>query len=306
MTDSAHTHPPPIVVLSPPRSFSSLISAMLGAHPQTAGLPELQLFLGDRMLELLRFFAISPGNLQDGLLRAIAQLHFGEQTDAAVDRAKGWLAERDDWSTAQMFHAIADTVAPQVLVEKSIATVWRPGFLRRLIETVPDARFLHLIRHPRGQSASLINMVGHRDDVAADLYDFGTRPPTLDPQIAWLQIHRNILQALDGVPVEQVMRVRGEDVLADPRTHLAAIADWAGLRSDEQAVEAMLHPERNVFARLGPPSAPYGSDPKFLDNPVFRPQQSKQQSLVGPLAWRDDVDGFADEVVAQARAFGYA
>ena len=99
--------PPPLVVLSPPRSFSSLTSAMLGAHPQSAGLPELQLFMTDHMDPLLKFFALSPGNLQDGLLRSVAQLYFGEQTDASVDQATGWLAERRHLSTAAMFQLLA-------------------------------------------------------------------------------------------------------------------------------------------------------------------------------------------------------
>lgn len=298
--------PPPLVVLSPPRSFSSLTSAMLGAHPQSAGLPELQLFMTDHMDPLLKFFALSPGNLQDGLLRSVAQLYFGEQTDASVDQAKGWLAERRHLSTAAMFQLLARKVAPQVLVEKSIATVWRPGFLRRLKQAAPHARYLHLLRHPRGQCSSLVNMIGHREDsVAADLKDHSTDPPTFDPQIAWLQIHQNILRALSDVPAEQVMRVRGEDVLADPERHLTEIVRWAGMRDDAEALDAMLHPERSIFARIGPPSAPYGSDPKFLENPVFRPQQSKPQSLEGPLPWRDDLTGFVPEVLEQARAFGY-
>lgn len=298
--------PAPLVVLSPPRSFSSLTSAMLGAHPQSAGLPELQLFLADRMEQLLKFFALSPGNLQDGLLRSVAQLYFGEQTDATVDQAKGWLAERKHLSTTAMFQTLAAEVAPQVLVEKSIATVWRPEFLRRMRRAAPHARFLHLLRHPRGQCTSLISLIGHREaSIAADLKDHSTDPPTFDPQIAWLQIHQNILRALADVPDEQVMRVRGEDVLADPEQHLARIARWAGMRDDDEAIEAMLHPERSIFARVGPPSAPFGSDPKFLENPVFRPQQAKPQSLDGPLSWRDDLPGFVPEVLEQARAFGY-
>ncbi len=299
-------YPAPLVVLSPPRSFSSLISAMLGAHPQSAGLPELQLFMADEMDQVLKFFALTPGNLQDGLLRSVAQLYFGDQTDATVDQAKAWLAQRRHMGTGEMFRTIARKVAPQVLVEKSIATVWRPLFLRRLCETAPHAKFLHLVRHPRGQCSSLVNMIGHREDtVANDLKDFSTTPPTFDPQLAWLQIHQNILRALDDVPSEQVMRVRGEDVLADPERYLAEIATWAGMRADAEAIEAMLHPERSIFARLGPPSAPYGSDPKFLENPVFRPQQSKPQMLDGPLPWRDDLPGFVGDVMEQARAFGY-
>ena len=51
------------------------------------------------------------------------------------------------------------------------------------------------------------------------------------------------------------MRVRGEDLLGEPDTYLRKIAEWLGLRTDEEAIEAMKHPEQSPYACIGPENA---------------------------------------------------
>ncbi len=42
----------PLFLLAPPRSYTSLINAMLGQHPQAYGLPELCLFNGQILKDM--------------------------------------------------------------------------------------------------------------------------------------------------------------------------------------------------------------------------------------------------------------
>src|SRR3982750_3544139 len=70
-----------VFVLSPPRSFSTIVSAMLGQHPQLYGLPELHLFGAETIAEFTRQCEEATYPMADGLLRAVAQLYFGRQTD---------------------------------------------------------------------------------------------------------------------------------------------------------------------------------------------------------------------------------
>ncbi|MBE2242527.1 MAG: sulfotransferase, partial [Burkholderiaceae bacterium] len=44
----------PLFLLAPPRSYTSLVNAMLGQHPQAFGLPELCLFNVDKLIDLWR------------------------------------------------------------------------------------------------------------------------------------------------------------------------------------------------------------------------------------------------------------
>ena len=102
-------------------------------------------------------------------------------------------------------------------------------------------------------------------------------------------------------------RVRGEALLTDPDKHLPVIAEWLGLRTDREAVEAMKHPERSPFAGFGPINAGGGGDGGFFRNPVLRPfRDDPSITLEGPVPWRKDGKGFTPEVVQLASEFGYA
>ena len=81
--------------------------------------------------------------------------------------------------------------------------------------------------------------------------------------------------------MNQHMRLRGEDLLSDPSTYLRQIAEWLEVRTDADAVDAMMHPERSPFACHGPVNAKYGNDPNFMENPALRPYTYKAR----PLEW---------------------
>src|SRR3974377_1251000 len=65
----------PILILGPPRSFTSIVCAMLGQHPQTYGLPELQLLRAETISEWWELCSQATFPMTDGLLRAIAQVY---------------------------------------------------------------------------------------------------------------------------------------------------------------------------------------------------------------------------------------
>ena len=78
----------PLFILAAPRSFTSLISAMLGQHPQTYGVPELSLFMGETLRDVTETV---PGIRQQrahGILRMVAQVYFGEQSLLSLSRLK--------------------------------------------------------------------------------------------------------------------------------------------------------------------------------------------------------------------------
>ena len=66
------------------------------------------------------------------------------------------------------------------------------------------------------------------------------------------------------------MRLRGEDLLSEPRIYVRQIAEWLGLRTDDEATEAMLHPENSPFACYGPANAKFGNDPNLLEAVCLR------------------------------------
>jgi hypothetical protein len=199
-------------------------------------------------------------------------------------------------------------VAPRLIVEKSPKTVRLMENLLRVRRAFPNARYLHLLRHPRTQGDSLWRLGGMVTAENLDAFDYGTNPPMPDMQKIWYTFHCNIIAFLDALPEEQWLRVRGEDFLAAPDTYLAEVAAWLGLSTENAAMEAMKHPERSPYASFGPANALLGNDPSFLRDPALRPPASEQKrppSLDGPLSWRDDSGEFSMEVRELAEEFGY-
>jgi hypothetical protein len=298
----------PVVILAPPRSFTSLICNMVGQHPEMYGLPELNLFVAETMRA--REGLLSDRLFADhGLHRAVAELVAGEQTMQTIALAKRWVLARSECSWFSVFRELGARAAPKHLVDKSPRTVQHVERIQRVRRAFPEARFLHLLRHPRSQGESMwqLGSGGAARRLEDDAFDWATDPPTIDLQRVWYRAHMNILTFLDGVPEHQWIRLRGEDLLADPDLHLKKIAELVGVRTDQEAIEAMKHPERSPFACIGPLNAPFGNDPKFLRSPEFRSNGGRRSraSLDGPLPWREDGTGFTSEVVALAHEFGY-
>jgi len=143
-------------VLAPARSFTSVIVTMIGQHPDLAGLPELKLFCYRSIGELeasLPVYWSERGftHRSPGLVRALAQYEFGGQTPKRLAAARNWLKERAEWSGADVLDVLLDRLSPRAAVEKSPETVNDQAALKRLAKAYPNARYLHLARHPEAR-----------------------------------------------------------------------------------------------------------------------------------------------------------
>lgn len=249
-----------IPVLAPQRSCTSLITAMLGQHPELYATAELECFTAGTLAGCLAFSQRVPAVTTHGLLRSVAQLLCGEQTNATIAIAHQWLTERENWSGAQLVRWIEAQIAPRRLLEKSPIHVLRWESLQRLVAVVDDEPVLHLTRHPVNSMLSL-----------CAAYRRKGRPIT--PQEAlrvWRCGHSNILRWIAWKPRHRVMQVRCEDLLSNPEQQLQRMAEHLGVISRPEAIAAMLRPEDSPYARPGPSLAPSGNDPHWMASPALR------------------------------------
>jgi len=309
----------PLFVLALPRSFSSVVCTMLGQHPQMYALPETQFFLAETVGQWWELASRSQAPLTHGALRSVAQLFYGEQTEATIRLARGWLMRRAHFTTAYLLEEFVARVSPSILIDKSSIVVYRFENLQRIYRMFPGARFLHLVRHPRGQGQSVMRYFRERRTIGplppshwlSQLvsYPYAAGKPRkiqdLDPQRAWYALNMNICEFLKAVPENQKLMVRGEDLLSNPDKGLDAVAQWIGLRADMEAIEQMKHPERSPYASFGPTGARFGNDRFFLESPTLRPDRAEPQSLEGPLPWSSDGHELFPHVKQLAIQFGY-
>jgi hypothetical protein len=302
-TPSSET--PLLVILAPPRCFTTLVCAMLGQHPQMYGLPETHLFTSENMEEWWEGHRGSDRT--DGLSRAVAQILFRSQTEKTICLARQWL-RRPHRTTADVLRDLAAEVSPRMLVEKTPQAAWRIDHLRRIDSRFPRARFLHLLRHPLGHVLSRIERrvrALQKDEPGLDIVQAAQRFGGADPQMLWLRYNANIMSFLESVGQDRQLRMRGEDLLSNPDKHLREIAVWLNLRADPEAIEAMKHPESSPFACFGPPNAPMGGDENFFRQPTLRAARPPSQGLNDPVPWRRDGKRFRPVIRDLARSFGY-
>ncbi|MBK1649994.1 sulfotransferase family protein [Rhabdochromatium marinum] len=316
--------PDPLIILSPPRSFSSVISTMLGEHPELYGFPELHVFAVRTVTALLEREA-GKGNYSGppGLLRALAQLHEGRQTTGGILRAGLWLNARRDWTIKALLDDLLAKVAPRIGIEKSPVNCMNMAFLANVQRCYPRARYVHLTRHPVATRASMQSFFHQAKTLRAR----GAGGTTLgfDHLLLWYRMHRNILEFTAPMPDSQVLRIKGEQLLSEPDRYLPQIAEWLGVRTDASAIAAMKHPERSPYACIGPSPARGGNDSKFMHNPRLRTGQVQEPRLAdllaaSPLPWlsseghqmltaarlkmvEDDV--MTNEVLGLTRRLGY-
>ena len=285
----------PLIILTCMRSFSSLVSGMLGQHPGLYNLPEVNPFVETTLARFeKRAMMIRPRTL-DGFYRAVAEIEFGAQTEEAIGRARVWTQERSAWTITQAMDHLAGRVAPRRVIDKSPSTVLSDEALNRAISSYPRAYFLHLYRHPGATTRSI-----------AKITKFGSgRARGQDPETSWYAANRRILAAAPRIEPGRFMSVRGEDVLAMPETFLPQICAWLGLEMTPADLESMLHPERSPYACLGPSSAPFGNDPNFLRNPTYVRRDIPEALLSEPLDWDNPGRRLRPETIAIAQQMGY-
>ncbi|MCL5947662.1 MAG: sulfotransferase [Actinobacteria bacterium] len=282
----------PVIFLAPARSHSSVVAAMVGAHPELYGFPELILFdfsiIGERLDAPPAIGKVPPGwNPVIGLERALAQLHVGKQGMEEIKEARLWLEARRSWTGAHVMDHLLGLIGPLRGVEKSPETVNGEDKLTRVAEAYPRARFIHLTRHPVTAQKSVQAYYG--------LFDH-----PIHCARGWLNQHRRIVQFCRTLEADRYLLVRSEDVLNDPQTHLRLIAGWLGIRTDAEALTSMMHPERSPYANT---EVAGGNDLTFLQQPSPHPVELPP-SLDPPLHWNMPEDLWS-EIVSLAGELGY-
>ena len=298
----------PLIILCPPRSFSSVVCAMLGQHPAIYGFPELNLFVTDTLDALVTLNEgegphahTGVGSYIGGLLRVIAELYFGEQTALTVAKALDWVLARRQFSTKHTMDSLLVEIFPRIGVDKSTRTAMSRKSIQRASSFYPSAKFLHLTRHPVATVKSMWEC--HQPFSFPD--ESGSNDRTIYTYCAhvWYQAHRSILDLTNALPSHQKLQVQAEDLLQQPDTCLANIASWLGGDAGPDAIEAMKHPERSPYATCGLLEVRGDNDATFLRHPKLR-KIEPPPSLKILVEWGLD-DGLVAQIRKLANQLGY-
>jgi hypothetical protein len=276
----------PIFLLATQRSYSSVVTAMIGQHAALADLPELKLFafptIGEMEASLPRYW-MERGitHRSPGLIRALAQFLFDDQDSHALVAARAWLALRSHWAGEDVLDLLLEQLRPLIAIEKSPENAASDDALARLSAAYPRARYIHLTRHPATTQRSL---QAHWERIVPN-YPLEGQP--MLGFAAWVDTNRRILNFTAGLPADRILRLRAEDVL-HPRSAaaLGRVTTWLGLDSRPPAIDAMRHPEFSPFAYATAKGTGLlgGLDGGFLVDTALRPVEPPP-ALGRPEGW---------------------
>jgi hypothetical protein len=305
----------PIFILAPPRSFTSLICGMLGQHPELYGLPEVNIFAADCYNGLNQLYQRRRG-FRHGLLRAVAELGLGEQSEENIQVAWQWLEEHGDINSAELFSDLAQWAKPRRLVDKSPVYVYALETLERIRSAYPNAFYIHLTRHPKSTCESMLKL---RDSIAEGISKMKMLDKAKEtmqkryqkmakfesPDQLWLGPHHRIIGFLEQIPSGRKIQFRGEAFMSDIDANLKRVAEWLGVSTSKAAIEAMKHPEHSPYACTGPRNAKFGNDPSYLESPALRAYEAKTVALDEPVIMNGERVYLSQESIELARRFGY-
>ncbi len=277
-----------VFLLSPGRSGSTLLRAMMGGHPEIEAPPELNLIFFDNLRE------------REAAVAKAARTWMGSGLYQALARQKMGFSETQAFHLVQKL-AAAGTPIPKVyrllhlrspgawLLDKSPSYASKLLFLQRAESMCTNPRFVYLTRHPFATMESFIRMRFFRIGYQRIRMPLSQAWHHAEKQ--WTISHRNIQTFLKGIPRERWHRVAYEDLMVDPEGTLRQICSLLDLE---------FHPDM---------LNPYGGD--RLQGGLGDPNLLKRTRLEPSLAhaWKDcaklSADWLHPETVERARVLGY-
>lgn len=290
--------PQPLFIICPGRSFSSVVCAAIGQHPQMFGLPEVNLFVKPMLADLvgMEIPVLGIPGAAAGLRRTIAELKFGTQTEETVNEANRWIEANGHLTGVEVFDLIREWSGGRVIVDKT-PTNSQARALARVHAAYPDAYYLHLARHPRSSCRSRLAAYESRQRGGTDLHAV---------EALWFSRNSELIEFGQSLAAGQYMYLKGEMFFEEPQNFMRQICEWMGLDAAEAAIDAMMHPETSPFACYGPPNARMGNNKGFIESPALRVGKLREENLDDPLEWfKDETVHFAPATKLLAQVLGY-
>ena len=325
----------PVLILASRESGGSLLSALLGGHPDFYGAPHLNLLAFEELWQYISYGAIPRDPHLHGLWRYLGVMLTGEQSMQSMQTAQRWLNRRSQRPVAEVHARLRQLAAPRRLVDYSPLVAQNAAAMRRAIAALPDDTVvIHLTRDPRVQGRAMCLPVWQsimtsldfwdrrgRYQACMDVFEIGEQfidwsvtPPVFDPQFAWHRTQTAAREVLAELPAERGLHLDLDAMLAAPEAALADLLGRLGASADSATIAAMLNTGLTDYSLPGPYVAPFGVDFEMIGRSVAGALergarsgagQAVRGTAAGPLPWRGDGEGLLPEVGALAHSLGY-
>lgn len=249
-----------IHIICAPRSCSTVIGVGLGEHNRLLFCPEVNLWSYETLNDMIKHDIAEcqrvgfKNTIIAGLVRVLLE---ASKTFVTEDHAISWLYDRRNWSTSQIESFLTHLMKPKYAVYKSTRLSMSPSGLQRLENSLGSGLIVHLVRNPLASIRSLAHSNPGSDDLDAHAH-------------TWLYANTNIERFAGQLQNNELVVLRAEDILAEPRKYLTLLSLKSGHVVQPEDEIAMLKPECSSYADSSHPKTEYYMDQNFIENSAFR------------------------------------
>lgn len=286
--DAGHGSRRVALILGSPRSGSTLLGAMLGAHSEAAMLGEVNRYA---LIVRQQRAYLAPGRLcvicggvcpvwDRAVPRSFGLRHFGPTGAlwSALPRARG------------VYEELFDATGARVLVDTSKTDAWARARLDhprdwRRSGSGAEPRLILLTRDGRGTVTSM-----RHKSPGKPIAEFADR---------WVRLVRPRIAAYDGFDPDRRVRVRYEDLVADPDAALRRVCAAIGMEFEPGMAEYWRHDHHVLGGNLGTLSliANWRFEAGLRDRPARPPRRGQQKiyrdagyAVFDDQRWREELD----------------
>jgi hypothetical protein len=202
--------------------------------------------------------------------------------------------ERDGLTAKEFYRWMQHRAGDRIVVDKSPTYALDPEALRNAEVGFDEPRYIHLVRDPLAMSSSFESY--HMDQILF-LHEHPWPGRTLG-ELVWTLSHRNILEFVAEVETKRVLRLRFEDLVADPRSVMREVATFLGIAFDDSLVRPYERLDTKMVDGLHPESTPMG-DTRLLERDRIDPEVVRKWAGSG----RERLLG--EPTIRLAQRFGY-
>ena len=251
---------------------------MLAGHPALLSPPELHLLPFSTMASRSRELATS--HLGEGLERVLMEL---KGIDAKESQELVKELVQKNASIEEVYGLLQQLAGDRILVDKSPTYASSRETLERAEELFPQAKYIHLVRHPYGVIESFTRM--RMEKLVGSGEENGEELATM----IWEEGNENILDLLGKIDTERHYQVRYEELVTQPQRVMEGVCQFleipfhSGVLQPYQG-ERMTDGIHQNSLSLG--------DPNFLNHNKIDPElgsawrKVKLQNPLGKLARR--------------------
>lgn len=207
----------PIFIVGPPRSGTSLLSAIIGSHSRIACGPETDLFSAIPVARAKQI-ALEP-NWHEKAIEQLERVkypdgkslshHFG----VTVDQLRSHLS-KEKCSVQSIYSAIPASFAwLQSKARWAEKTPRHLFYVEQIRELFPDAKIIRIVRDPRDSIPSVVKNIGLSDSLIGEFYRWASVYAKSDPFFR---------EDKGGITV------RYEDLVQNPEKEVTAICEFIG------------------------------------------------------------------------------